>query len=466
MKLRVPIIIVGFVFALVAATASGGLGVWTATPNPGAQSVVVGPDGAVYAGTFGVEVARSTDHGVSWQTFAGPGQVELSFYETRVLAVDPAGAIYAAFNAGGNANFLAQLSVSRDGGASWTLLLSEQSTQFLDLRIDPFSTGTLYLFGGIPGAFGAGRIVGGGRLQRSTDGGMNWTFIDDTLVAGFGAQGSVTAFAIDPNTPGRLYAAAVSALGLSPPEPAFYASSDRGTTWTRSTASPPDTFTTLIVDLFQPSRIFGGGPSGIYRSDDAGQTFALKSALPATQFVSDPVHAGSFFAATPATGVLASSDGGGTWITRNAGLTSLAVNALALDASGGYLYAATNSAVFAYTFVDAGTLVLDAAHPFSVTLSATDPHNGQAAPGVAMQVNDLWGYFSIPAITSNPSNPEVFVKMLDGTAINGEYWFFYGGLTNLAYTLTVTDAATGAQKTYTKPAGSECGGSDTAAFAP
>ena len=69
----------------------------------------------------------------------------------------------------------------------------------------------------------------------------------------------------------------------------------------------------------------------------------------------------------------------------------------------------------------------------------------------------LWGYFS---------NPEVFVKMLDGTALNGAYWFFYGGLTDLEYTLTVTDVATGKQKTYAKPAGSECGGSDTAAFTP
>jgi photosystem II stability/assembly factor-like uncharacterized protein len=441
------------------------MGVWTATPNPRAQSVVVGSDGAVYTdtGEFGVDLARTTDHGVSWQTFAGPGQVGLSFYGIRVLAVDPAGTIYVAFNAGGNAHFVAQLFVSRDGGASWTLLLGEDSTQFLDLRIDPVSAGTLYLYGGIPGFFGPG-IPGVGRLQRSTDGGANWTFIDDTLVAGIGAQGSVTAFAIDPNTPGRLYAAAIGPSGLLPGVPAFFTSSDRGTTWTRSAAIPAATFTTLVVDLFQPSRILAGSPSGIFGSDDAGQTFALKSALPATQFVADPVHAGSFFAATPANGVLASSDGGVTWSTRNAGLTDLAVNALALDATGGYLYGATNSGVFAYQFVDAGTLVLDAAHPFSVTLSAINPHTGQTASGVATSVNDLWGWFSIPAITSNLNNPEVFVKMLDGTAINGTYWFFYGGLTDLEYTLTVTDSTTGATKTYTKPAGSECGGSDTAAF--
>jgi hypothetical protein len=88
-----------------------------------------------------------------------------------------------------------------------------------------------------------------------------------------------------------------------------------------------------------------------------------------------------------------------------------------------------------------------------------------STPRSTREANDLWGYFSLPAITGNSSNP-VFVKMLDGTALNGSYWFFYGGLTNLEYTLTVTDVSTGRQRTDTNPAGSECGGSDTAAFSP
>lgn len=56
--------------------------------------------------------------------------------------------------------------------------------------------------------------------------------------------------------------------------------------------------------------------------------------------------------------------------------------------------------------------------------------------------------------------------MLDGTPVNGNYWFFYGGLTDLEYTLTVKEESTGLTRTYTKPAGSECGGSDTQAFSP
>ena len=184
------------------------------------------------------------------------------------------------------------------------------------------------------------------------------------------------------------------------------------------------------------------------------------------QIVADSVHSGRLYAATTMNGVLRSSDGGATWTSLNEGLPSLSVGELALDAANGYLYATTSSDVFVVQLPDPGALLLDAAHPFTVMLSAADPRTGQQAAGVPTQVNDLWGYFSIPAITNNPNNPEVFVKLLDGTAINGEYWFFYGGLTNLEYTLTVTDSTTGKQKTYTKAAGSECGGSDTAAFTP
>jgi hypothetical protein len=42
--------------------------------------------------------------------------------------------------------------------------------------------------------------------------------------------------------------------------------------------------------------------------------------------------------------------------------------------------------------------------------------------------------------------------------------FFYGALSNLEYTITVTDTATGAVKTYRNPAGTYCGGLDDHAF--
>jgi hypothetical protein len=112
-----------------------------------------------------------------------------------------------------------------------------------------------------------------------------------------------------------------------------------------------------------------------------------------------------------------------------------------------------------------GTLVLNSAHSFTITLAATDQHNNnQTGNGVALPQTDTFGYFSLPTITQNPSNPEVFVKILDGTPINGNYWVFYGHLTDLIYDLSVTDNVTGLQHTYHKDAGNEPGGFDTTTF--
>jgi hypothetical protein len=110
------------------------------------------------------------------------------------------------------------------------------------------------------------------------------------------------------------------------------------------------------------------------------------------------------------------------------------------------------------------TLRLNAAASFDVTLWARDQRTGNTGEGKAIPQNDIFGYFAIPALTSNPDNPEVFVKVLDGTAINGQFWVFYGGLTDLEYTLTVKENQTGRVKTYQKEPGSACGGFDTDGF--
>jgi len=101
---------------------------------------------------------------------------------------------------------------------------------------------------------------------------------------------------------------------------------------------------------------------------------------------------------------------------------------------------------------------------FKVSLSAVDQRTGTTATGRVIPQNDMVGYFSLPALTMQPDNPDVFVKILDGRAITGKYWVFYGGLTDVGFTMTVTDTATGAVRTYTKIPGSFCGGGDTSAF--
>ncbi len=93
----------------------------------------------------------------------------------------------------------------------------------------------------------------------------------------------------------------------------------------------------------------------------------------------------------------------------------------------------------------------------SVTWTTPDGRTGVGTPiGVAGNTQGFW-FFS-------PDNIELTVKVLDGTAINGHFWVFYGSMTNVQFTLTVTDNQTGAQKTYNNAQGENSSLADTSAF--
>jgi hypothetical protein len=80
---------------------------------------------------------------------------------------------------------------------------------------------------------------------------------------------------------------------------------------------------------------------------------------------------------------------------------------------------------------------------------------GQAAP-LTSDTGTFWFF--------DPANVEVVAKVLDARALNGKWWFFFGALSNVEYTITVTDTATGATRTYKNPAGQFASAGDTAAF--
>ena len=98
---------------------------------------------------------------------------------------------------------------------------------------------------------------------------------------------------------------------------------------------------------------------------------------------------------------------------------------------------------------------------FRVEVFYRDPHPGGAqGSGIALPGSDQTGYFWF----FDPANLELAVKILDGRAVNGRFWVFHGALTDVQYTLTVTDTVTGAVRTYENPAGRICGGADVGAF--
>jgi len=80
--------------------------------------------------------------------------------------------------------------------------------------------------------------------------------------------------------------------------------------------------------------------------------------------------------------------------------------------------------------------------------------------GVAIPLTGDSGYFWFFGET----NVELLVKVLDGSGVNNRFWVFYGALTDVQYTITVRDTATGAVKTYQGQQGVQQSGNDINAF--
>jgi ELWxxDGT repeat protein len=96
---------------------------------------------------------------------------------------------------------------------------------------------------------------------------------------------------------------------------------------------------------------------------------------------------------------------------------------------------------------------------FAVTIAWRDFAGGHGV-GTTVPLTSDTGAFWFFA----PANVELAVKVLDGRAVNGKFWVFYGALSDIEYTLTVTDTATGAVKTYHNPPGHLASVADTSAF--
>lgn len=86
---------------------------------------------------------------------------------------------------------------------------------------------------------------------------------------------------------------------------------------------------------------------------------------------------------------------------------------------------------------------------FRVTIGFTRPGNPPAAARTVGARSDDAGLFWF----FNPSNWEVQLKVLDACTLNQRFWVFISANTNVAYTATVYDTATGQARTYSNPQG-------------
>lgn len=139
-----------------------------------------------------------------------------------------------------------------------------------------------------------------------------------------------------------------------------------------------------------------------------------------------------------------------------------------IPASGTYLAGFGSYGFGSYTLLladsgagvcgDSHTLCLsNSTYAVSVVWATTD---GRTGSGTAVTLTSDTGYFWF----FSSSNVELVIKVLDGTGINGKHWVFYGALSDVSYTITVTNRLTGVSRSYTNTQGNLASVADTAAF--
>jgi len=95
-----------------------------------------------------------------------------------------------------------------------------------------------------------------------------------------------------------------------------------------------------------------------------------------------------------------------------------------------------------------GATLCLASDRFRLSVAWRNYNDGSTGVGTAVKLTDDSGTFWF----FNAANVELMLKVLDGRATNGKFWVFYGALSDVEYTITVTDTQTSAVKTYVNPA--------------
>lgn len=303
--------------------------------DPSASSVL-------YGGTP-IGVFKSTNGGASWVQLSN-GTANKSI---NAIAIDPSdpSVVYAGVSSGGVLR-------SGDGGASWTSVTNGLGTATVTgLAIDPSAPSVLFA------ATNSG-------VFKSNNSGANWAATSAPTVITY-------CLAIDPVSPGTVYAGAVTRIPVSKTADAgltwaprstglfaanarsimrtagsaplvytgvdvagVFGSPDAGSTWSGSVGGPILTYS-IVQDPATPTTLYAGGSSSIFRSTDGGATWLPRgSGLPVRDVrsvVIDPSAPSTLYVAIDGQGIWKTTNGAATWFPVSTGLGSLNVTALAID---------------------------------------------------------------------------------------------------------------------------------------
>ena len=97
---------------------------------------------------------------------------------------------------------------------------------------------------------------------------------------------------------------------------------------------------------------------------------------------------------------------------------------------------------------------------FRVEVELVDPRDNTRKQGQAVPLTGDTGAFWF----FGEDNLELLIKVLDGRLVNGRFWVYYGALSDVRYTITVTDTETREKRTYENAPGRLVSRADVEAF--
>jgi photosystem II stability/assembly factor-like uncharacterized protein len=257
----------------------------------GALAVSTSNPEVIYVGSGEADMRSdiSVGNGVYKSTDAGQTWSYLGLHDTRQIGrilIDPKNpniVLVAALGHGFGPNTERGVFRSTDGGKSWTrVLYKDENTGAIDLAFDPDNSRTVYasLWNVHRVAWSAyAPVTGpGGGLYKSTDGGENWKQITG---AGF-PTGKLGRIGID--VPAGQHGKRVYALVDAGDESGLYVSEDAGQSWTRASVEPRILsrgwyFGEVRSDPKNPDVVYVSNVS-IYKSLDGGKTFRAVRGAP------------------------------------------------------------------------------------------------------------------------------------------------------------------------------------------
>ncbi len=303
-------------------------------PMRGGRSVAVagiaGQSLTWFAGYTGGGLWRTDDAGISWRNISD-GQFTSSSIGAIAVAPSDANVIYVGTGEhairGQSSPYGDGIYRSTDQGRTWTNVGLAATRQVSAVRIHPNDPNTVYV--AAQGDRWKGTAERG--IYRTRDGGATWTLV----LKGENAFSGASDLSMDATNPRILYAAFWDHqrqpwfVRSGGPGSGIWKSSDGGDTWMRLTQGLPALMGKIGVSVSpaNPDRIYAiieAERGGLYRSDDAGRTWRLLSGDRLIQtrswyymnVVADPANADVVWVMNAP--VLRSIDGGATFSVVNA----------------------------------------------------------------------------------------------------------------------------------------------------